>query len=447
MKVIVVGAGAAGLAAAHELRKKGAEVVVFEESGSSGGRARGFQEKGYVFDLGAQFSAALCHTTLEYCRELGMGEEILPFDFTAAVYRKGKLYPMASTPKPGVIWRMRKDLLKFRGAPYWAIPQILRVFPSMLRRKKDFDFSTMDPEPVLDLCDISIAEYALRHGGKGALEYFFQPLSVSLTLGEPEEIGAAHILALLFGVFGSGLVGLARGIGSLMQAMYEANAEAIRLNTPVRRIILENGRARGVEIDAGTEEADAVICATTASNAIRLTPGLPDALRIPLEKVTYSSCVHFIFALRNRLLPDDWYGVIIPRSEGTLHGGFSDASCKSPYFAPLKGGLVHSFTYGKRSPELEKLPEEELKRMMIRELQTIVPGRMPDEPFHTVTARWKEAICLDPPGQAQAIHFMRRDHYREVPGLFLAGEYMYLVSCVEGALRSGVEAASAAIQA
>ena len=94
---------------------------------------------------------------------------------------------------------------------------------------------------------------------------------------------------------------------------------------------------------------------------------------------------------------------------------------------------MHSLTYGKRSPELEELPDEELKRMMIRELQAIVPGRMPDEPYHTVTARWKEAICLDPPGQAQAIHFMQRDHYREVPGFFLAGEYMYLVSCVEGA--------------
>lgn len=441
MKVIVVGAGAAGLAAAHELRKKGVEVAVFEESGSAGGRARGFQEKGYTFDLGAQFSAMLCDSTFKFCRELGMEDEILPFTFTAAIYRKGKMYPMAGTPDPKVIWKMRNDFLKFRGAPFWAIPQIMRVFPAMLKRKKDFRFETMDPEPVLDLCEMSIAEWALKHGGKGALEYFFQPLSASLTLGEPEGIGAAHILALLFGLFGPGLVALEKGIGSLMQAMYEANAEAVRLNTPVRRIILENGRAKGVELDSGVEEADAVVCATTASTALRLTPGLPDALRKPLEKVTYSSCVHYIFALRNRLLPEDWYGVTIPRSEGLLQGGFSDAAGKSKYFAPTGGGLVHSLTYGKQSAALEQLPDEELKQMMIRELQMIVPGRMPDEPYHTVTARWKEAICLDPPGQAQAIHFMQRDHYREVPGFFLAGEYMYLVSCVEGALRSGVKAA------
>lgn len=443
MKVIVVGAGAAGLAAAHELRKKGVEVVVFEESGSAGGRARGFQEKGYVFDLGAQFSAVLCETTFKFCRELGMGDDILPFDFTAAVYRKGKMYPVPGTPSPSAAWRKRKELINFRGVPFSAMPAIGRVFPAMLKRYRDFDFASMNPEPVLDLCDMSIADFALRHGGKGALEYFFQPLSATLTLGEPENIGAAHILALLFGLFGPGLVALAKGIGSLMQAMYEANAEAVRLNTPVRRIVLENGRAKGVETDAGMEEADAVICATTASTALRLTPGLPDALRIPLEKVTYSSCVHFIFALRNRLLPKDWYGVTIPRAEGCIQPGFSDAAGKSKYFAPQGAGLVHSLTYGKRSKELEKLPDEELKRMMIRELQTIVPGKMPDEPFHTVVTRWDEAICLDPPGQAQAIHFMQRDHYREVPGFFLAGEYMYLISCVEGALRSGIKAAEA----
>ena len=143
-----------------------------------------------------------------------------------------------------------------------------------------------------------------------------------------------------------------------MTAMYDANAEAVKLNTPVRRIILENGRAKGVELDSGVEEADAVICATTASAALKLTPGLPDALRLPLEKVTYSSCVHFIFALRNRLLPKDWYGVTIPRSEGTINGGFSDAAGKSEYFAPTGGGLVHCLTYGKNSARYEAMPEK-----------------------------------------------------------------------------------------
>jgi oxygen-dependent protoporphyrinogen oxidase len=444
MKVIVVGAGAAGLAAARALRQRGVEVAVFEKEDAAGGRARGFSREGYVFDLGAQFSARLCTTTLAVCRELGMEGDFIPFDFTAALYRDGRLHPVYAGRDLRGIWRHRRDLARFRGVPWGAHPQLARMGPALIRRSRDFDFESMDPRPVLDLCDLSIADFTLRHGGRKALEWGLQPLTSILTLGEPEEVGAAHILALIFGL-SPGLVALRRGIGSLMQAMYESCADSVRLSTPVRRIVLEKGRAVGVETDAGTEEADAVVCAVTATAALRLLPGLPQSVAEPLRTVTYSSTAHFIFALRNRLLPEGWYGVSIPRSEGFIQPGFSDAAGKSPEFAPQGGGLVHSLTYGKRGKELERLEDEELKGMLIRELQAIVPGRMPDEPLMTVVARWPEAICLDPPGQARAIHYLRRDHYRDVPGLFLAGEYMYLVSCVEGALRSGLEAAGAVL--
>ncbi len=444
MKVIVVGAGAAGLAAAHALLERGCEVVVYERESEAGGRARGFSRDGYVFDLGAQFSAKPCATTFQFCRKLGMEEDILPFDFTAAVYRDGKLHPLYAGRDLRGMWAHRRDLLRFRGVPWTAALQMAKMAPALLRRSRHFDFAGMDPGAVLDLCDMSIADFTLKHGGRQALEWGMQPLTSILTLGEPEEVGAAHILALVFGL-SPGLVTLRRGIGSLMRAMYDSCADAVRLGVPVKRIVLEGGRAVGVETDGGRDEADAVICAVTATAALELLPGLPESMAAPLHTVTYSSTVHFIFALRNRLLPEGWYGVAIPRSLGFIQPGFSDAAGKSPDFAPRGGGLVHSLTYGRRGRELEGLDDEELKRMMIRELQTVVPGRMPDEPLMTVVARWPEAICLDPPGQARAIHHLRRNHYREVPGLFLAGEYMYLVSCVEGALRSGLEAAEAAL--
>jgi len=444
MKVIVVGAGAAGLAACHALLERGCEVVVYEKEGEAGGRARGFTRDGYVFDLGAQFSAKLCATTFRFCRELGMEGDIIPFGFTAAVFRDGKLHPLYAGRDLRGLWSHRRELLRFRGIPWKAALQLARMVPAMLLRSKHFDFSSMDPEPVLDLCDVSIAEFTLDRGGREALEWGMQPLTSILTLGEPEEVGAAHILALVFGL-SPGLVALRRGIGSLMRAMYESCADRVRLNESVQRIILEKGRAVGVETAGGREEADAVICATTATTALELLPGLPESMAAPLRKVRYSSTVHFIFALRERLLPEGWYGVAIPRSLGFIQPGFSDAAGKSPDFAPPGGGLVHSLTYGRKGRELERLEDEELKRMMIRELQAIVPGRMPDEPLMTVVARWPEAICLDPPGQARAIHYLRKDHYRDVPGLFLAGEYMFLVSCVEGALRSGLEAAQTAL--
>ncbi len=51
-KVIVIGSGFAGLAAATCLAKKGYEVTVLEKNSSPGGRARQFVEQGFVFDMG-----------------------------------------------------------------------------------------------------------------------------------------------------------------------------------------------------------------------------------------------------------------------------------------------------------------------------------------------------------------------------------------------------------
>jgi phytoene desaturase len=51
-KVIVIGAGFAGLAAATSLADKGFEVTILEKNAIAGGRARIFEAEGYTFDMG-----------------------------------------------------------------------------------------------------------------------------------------------------------------------------------------------------------------------------------------------------------------------------------------------------------------------------------------------------------------------------------------------------------
>lgn len=53
MRIGVVGAGISGLAAAHTLKKAGADVVVFEKSRSPGGRIATRRLEGFTFDTGA----------------------------------------------------------------------------------------------------------------------------------------------------------------------------------------------------------------------------------------------------------------------------------------------------------------------------------------------------------------------------------------------------------
>lgn len=51
-KVIVIGAGFSGLAAASVLAQEGFEVIVLEKNSTPGGRARKFAENGFTFDMG-----------------------------------------------------------------------------------------------------------------------------------------------------------------------------------------------------------------------------------------------------------------------------------------------------------------------------------------------------------------------------------------------------------
>jgi phytoene desaturase len=51
-KVIVIGAGFSGLAAASVLAQGGFDVTVLEKNSSPGGRARKFAENGFTFDMG-----------------------------------------------------------------------------------------------------------------------------------------------------------------------------------------------------------------------------------------------------------------------------------------------------------------------------------------------------------------------------------------------------------
>ena len=51
-KVIVIGAGFAGIAAATTLAEYGFDVTVLEKNTTAGGRARVFEAEGFTFDMG-----------------------------------------------------------------------------------------------------------------------------------------------------------------------------------------------------------------------------------------------------------------------------------------------------------------------------------------------------------------------------------------------------------
>jgi len=439
LKVIVVGAGTAGLVATRELLARGFDVVTLEKSSAPGGRISGTERDGYILDLGAQFFTRYYDTTFKVCRDAGLAAELVDYHLRAAAWREGRMYTLELSRDPRVTWRSRQY------APRGLRTQIglARLMAFMFRKRRDLAFP--DFENAADLDRISLAEWAQRVGPPEVLEYFLQPAASSLSCAQPEDMSAAVGLSLTWhimsGVF-KGFAAMDRGVGSLADALARDCGEAIVTGTPARRIVIEGGRVKGVETDGGMMEADAVLCATTATTALELLPGLPDSLRGPLEKVRYSACCHLMYALESRIAPEGTYAISIPRRSRSSIVSVGCDSAKSPHYAPPGCELAHCFTFGSSAFELNGMPDAEVSSRVTGEMRAIFPD-FPRAPAFTEIYRWKEALCFYPPGMLTAIGRMERDHYRDVPGLYLAGEYMRMPGTVESAFRSGIAAAGA----
>lgn len=443
MDVAVVGAGAAGLAATHALRKAGADVTCFEASPYSGGRARCYEKDGFIFDTGAQFMVSMCEAQTRLAREMGLGGDIIDFDLKVSCWRDGRTYPLPPLGKFSSMLRDLPEVFTFRGMPPRAMGQIAKAIGAMLRRYMNVDLTRLNPECLIDLGDTSVADFVLEHGGPEALDWMLAPMAASLTLGDAEDVGISHLICLM--AFYSGLQLMEKGIGSLPAALYERCRDSIRLETPVSRVVIDGGAVKGVETADGFVDAEHVICATTAPVARRIMPDLPDSMRKPLETVKYSSTVHVMLAMEKRMLPEGWYAVSLPRSAGSFLPALNEASDKSRYISPPGSGLSHCCTYGRRGKEIEALSDDEAVKRVMAEVRRFLPG-VTDEPLMAEVVRWPEAICLEPPGQFPAMYCLKRNSLGDVKGLHLAGEYMYLVSSVEGALRSGEDAAAAIVE-
>lgn len=444
MKAIVIGAGIAGLTALHKLKEAGIEVICLEKDDIPGGRLISRRRNGFIMDMGAQFFFKKYETCYALADEFGLSSELTKWPLRVGLSDNGKYRSVVASVNPLDIILNLAETIRFTAAsaiPLRARLQFYRILPALIQRYHNLNF--IDFEKCLDIDNESFADFVQCKGGKELLEYVFQSITATMTLDQPEKVSAAYGLALMAYVV-NGLTTFRNGIGTLSKHMAERHAKSIRYRTGVDKIVIENNRVLGVEVNGSIMEADAVIPAVTATQLLKMTPGLPETLRKPLEKASYSACCHVIFALPIPLFPASWYAISTPRMTGAIVSGFTNNAVKSEDYAPGGCSQISCWTYDRYARELNEQSEVEIKKVLIRELRRFVPG-MPDEPLFTEIKRWKEAVCLAPPGMLSAMSLMKKRFYKDVKGLFLAGEYIHMPS-VESAAKSGVDAATEAVE-
>src|SRR5262245_38777236 len=91
-RVIVIGAGMAGLSAAWALSRRGVEVTVLDRDERVGGRVLTADIDGAPVELGATFLTNFYPKTLRIARDVGLVDSGVPLRNSGAVLRNGRLY-------------------------------------------------------------------------------------------------------------------------------------------------------------------------------------------------------------------------------------------------------------------------------------------------------------------------------------------------------------------
>ena len=435
-KVIVIGAGAAGLACAHSLHKRGVDVRILEAAGQPGGRMLGEEVDGFHVSTGALFFGTAHDTARRLAGDLGVPMGSLRLSGSISQYTRGE--PRRATNTNFLLMRLYSPK---------AIRQAAGVLTKLASRRKDFSAPDYGGLLDLDRDGESFADYLLKYGGRELVVQMGDSLSRVMAMAGPNRIGAVFGLRSLWGMAGNSSLTICspeRGIGSFAAALSRACASFTRLSMPVERVILENGEVKGVVTREGFREAAAVVCATTATSALRIVPNLPLALYGPLSKVTYSSSCHVVLGMDGRCLPKGVCITAFPKSAGFSLACLAEATNASPGAAPAGKGLVHAHFAEEFSEELFPMGDEEIIERAVGEIRRAMPD-MPDAAAFASVHRWKEAVCLSPGGTLSAMHRLRTEDYNGTRGFFLAGEYMG-VPGIESSLSSGVEAADGVVR-
>ena len=112
-------------------------------------------------------------------------------------------------------------------------------------------------------------------------------------------------------------------------------------------------------VDDGYLEADAVICATTASQALKLIPDLPEATCRVLRKVFYSCGCRVVIGLDYHPLPAGWHAVLYPEDDTPL---LLDRSVNLPASAPPGRSTLDILVGEARAEALLPLDDATIKR-------------------------------------------------------------------------------------
>jgi phytoene desaturase len=267
---VVIGSGFGGLAAAVRLGARGYRVTVVDKLDAPGGRAYVYRQDGFVFDAGPTVVTApfLFEELWSLCgRRLSDDVDMRP----VTPFYRIRFHDGISFDYTGDAEAMRREIAKISPEDVAGYERFVRLSEEIFRVGFEelahvpfsnwTDMARIVPDMVRLQSYRTVYSLVAKHVKNDRLRQVlsFHPLLVG---GNPFSTTSIYaLIAFLernwgvhFPIGGTGA--LVRGLVSLI----EGQGGAMRCNAEVKQIIVEGGRARGIELTSGEQiKADVVV--------------------------------------------------------------------------------------------------------------------------------------------------------------------------------------------
>jgi len=434
-RVVVVGGGFAGIAAACRLADEGHRLILLERSGRLGGRAASFRDRatGEDVDYAQHVTMRCCTATDGFLRRIGASGAVAYQDELAVPILCGRMRTAlrSNLLLPGLL-HLAPALVGYRClSPRERLGILRAAIPLRLGVRSDEPFGPW-----------------LRARGQDAraVERFWNPICVA-TLNAPVDAVGLHAAHKVFreGFFdrhGAGLGFFTVSLGRVFdaaRAYIESRGGAVRASTGVRAVRIETGRVTAVETSDGeTLDASAVVVAVPPWD---LSPLIDDVRLDPIVRgagrLRWSPIVDVHLWLDRGVLGDEFAVAV----DGPLQAMFDITRLHglSAEDSRSVGGGAHVVLSQSAAERWIDRPTDAIAEELVAALGDLVPAARAARVVRRLVVKHRRATFVPAPG-ADAC---RTGVATPIDRLYLAGDWTATgwPSTIESAVRSGIAAA------
>jgi len=310
-RVVILGAGPAGLTAAYELSNLGTPCLVLEQDAVVGGLARTVEYKGFRFDIGGHRFYTKVSLVQQIWRDV-LGDDLLTCKRLSRIYYKTRFFhyplePFDAIRGLGVTEAFRCGVSFVRGQLFPTLPEhdFATWVSNRFGRRLFETFFESFTEKVWGMeCHKIAAEWAAQR---------IQGLSLwsllrDALLQRSDQQAKTLIKEFQYPRLGPGM------LWSRMKEIVERRGVPVILNAPVESVQRQQGKVVSVQAGGKTYHGTHFISSIPIRELIeRLHPAASPSLRAAAKKFHYRDFLTVALMVRGRnLFPDNWIYVHDP---------------------------------------------------------------------------------------------------------------------------------------